>query len=87
MKGLMLNQREQARLETLTRVLEERLRVSDAALVLRATERHAWRMLGRTGETEPLLLLMGTEDVDRQPPSARMSVNGSFSQPTRRTLG
>ena len=45
MKGLTLNQKEEARLETLNRVLEGRLRVSDAALLLGVTERHAWRML------------------------------------------
>ena len=45
MKGLTLNQREQARLETLNRVLEGQLRVNEAAVVLGVTERHAWRML------------------------------------------
>ena len=47
MKGLTLNQKEQARLETLNRVLERQLRVNEAAVVLGVSERqrHAWRML------------------------------------------
>jgi len=45
MKGLMLSQKEQARLETLNRVLEGQLRASEAAMVLGVSERHTWRML------------------------------------------
>ena len=45
MKGLMLSQKEQARLETLNRVLEGQLQVSEAAMVLGVSERHTWRML------------------------------------------
>jgi len=45
MKGLTLNQMEQARLETLNRVLEGQLRVSEAAMILGVSERHAWRIL------------------------------------------
>ena len=45
MKGLTLSQREQARLETLNRVLEGQLRASEAAMVLGVSERHTWRML------------------------------------------
>ena len=45
MKGLTLNHREQARLETLNRVLEGQLRVNEAALVLGVSECHAWRIL------------------------------------------
>jgi transposase len=45
MKGLMLSQKEQARLETLNRVLEGRLLVREAAMVLGVSERHTWRML------------------------------------------
>ena len=45
MKGLTLSQKEQARLETLNRVLAGYLRVSEAALVLGVSERHTWRML------------------------------------------
>lgn len=45
MKGLTLNQKEQARLETLNRMLEGQLRVNEAAVVLGVSERHAWRML------------------------------------------
>jgi len=45
MKGLMLSQKEQARLETLNRVLESQLRASEAAMVLGVSERHTWRML------------------------------------------
>ena len=45
MKGLTLSQKEQARLETLNRVLAGHLRVNEAALVLGVRERHTWRML------------------------------------------
>ncbi len=45
MKGLTLNQKEQARLEILNRVLEGRLRASEAAKILGVSERHTWRML------------------------------------------
>jgi transposase len=45
MKGLTLSQKEQARLETLNRVLEGQLRVNEAAIVLGVSERHAWRMV------------------------------------------
>lgn len=45
MKGLTLNQKEQARLETLNRALEGKLRVNEVAIVLGVSERHAWRML------------------------------------------
>ncbi len=45
MKGLTLNQKEQARLEILNRVLEGRLRASEAARILGVSERHTWRML------------------------------------------
>ena len=45
MKGLTLSQKEQARLETLNRVLAGHLRVNEAALVLGVSERHTWRML------------------------------------------
>jgi len=40
-----LSQKEQARLETLNRVLAGQVRVSEAAIVLGVSERHAWRML------------------------------------------
>ena len=45
MKGLTLNQKEQARLEILNRVLKGRLRASEAARILGVSERHTWRML------------------------------------------
>ncbi|TFH11069.1 MAG: hypothetical protein E4H08_02220 [Candidatus Atribacteria bacterium] len=45
MKGLMLSQKEQPRLETLNRVLEGQLRASEEAMVLGVSERHTWRML------------------------------------------
>lgn len=45
MKGLTLNQKEQARLETLNHVLAGYLRVNEAARVLGISERHTWRML------------------------------------------
>jgi len=40
-----MNQKEQARLEILNRVLEGRLRASEAARILGVSERHTWRML------------------------------------------
>jgi transposase len=45
MGGLTLNQREQARLETLNRVLQKELTVEQAAPLLGVSERHAWRLL------------------------------------------
>lgn len=45
MKGLTLNQLEQARLQVLNQVLEGGLRVSQAASLLGVSERHGWRLL------------------------------------------
>jgi transposase len=45
MEGLTLSRKEQVRLETLNRVSEGQLRVSEAAMVLGVSERHTWRML------------------------------------------
>ena len=45
MKGLTLSQKEQARLETLNRILEGQLQVSEASVILGVSERHTWRML------------------------------------------
>ncbi len=45
MKGLTLSQREEARLQVLNQVLDGRLRVADAAMVLGVSERHGWRLL------------------------------------------
>jgi len=45
MRGLTLNQREQARLEILNRVLQGLMRVEDAAHILGVSERQAWRLL------------------------------------------
>jgi len=45
MKGLTLSQKEQARLETLNRLLEGQLQTSEAAMILGVSERHTWRML------------------------------------------
>ena len=45
MKGLTLNQREQARLEILNRVLQGWMRVHEAAPLLGVSERQAWRLL------------------------------------------
>jgi len=45
MRGLTLNQKEQARLVVLNRVLEKKLDIGEAALVLGLSERHVWRIL------------------------------------------
>lgn len=45
MKGLMLSQKEQARLQALNRVLEGKLKVWEVALPMGVSERHAWRLL------------------------------------------
>ena len=45
MKGLTLNQREQARLEILNHVLQGWMRVHEAASLLGVSERQAWRLL------------------------------------------
>lgn len=44
MKGLMLNRKEQSRVETLNRALAGKLPVDKAAIVLGVSERYAWRM-------------------------------------------
>jgi len=45
MKGLMLNTKEQTRLQILNAVLEGRWSIQEAAEVLVVSERHAWRIL------------------------------------------
>ena len=45
MKDMTLNQREQTRLHVLNTVLEHQLPVSQAAEIMRVSERHAWRTL------------------------------------------
>lgn len=45
MEGLTLNTKEQARLQVLNGVLEQRLSVAEAAQVLVVSERHVWRIL------------------------------------------
>jgi transposase len=45
MKGLMLSQREEARLVVLNKVLERELSVREASEVLGVSERHGWRLL------------------------------------------
>ena len=45
MKGLTLNQREQARLEILNRVLQGWVQVREASHILGVSERQAWRLL------------------------------------------
>lgn len=47
MKGLTLSQREQARLQTLNRVLEGKLKVKEAVFTMGVSERHGWRLLAR----------------------------------------
>ena len=45
MGGLTLTQQEQGRLQTLNLVLEGRMGVAEAAVVLGLSERHTWRIL------------------------------------------
>ena len=45
MKGLMLSQREEARLVVLNKVLEREMSVREASGVLGVSERHGWRLL------------------------------------------
>ena len=45
MKDVILNQREQTRLDVLNTVLAHQLPVSQTAEVMGVSERHAWRML------------------------------------------
>jgi transposase len=45
MKGLTLNQTEQARLATFNLVLEKQITVKQASKILKLSERHTWRML------------------------------------------
>jgi transposase len=45
MKGLMLSQREEARLVVLNKVLEREMSVREASEVLGVSERHGWRLL------------------------------------------
>lgn len=59
MKGLTLNQKEQARLETMNHVLEGRLTVREAALILGVSERHTWRMLAAYREEGAAALAHG----------------------------
>ena len=45
MKGLILSQREEARLQVLNKVLEKELHVREASRLLGVSERHGWRLL------------------------------------------
>jgi transposase len=45
MRGLILNQREQARLQVLNSVLEKQCSMVEAATLLGVSERHGWRLL------------------------------------------
>ncbi len=45
MKGLTLNQKDQARLQLLNRMLEGAMKVSEAASLMGLSERHTWRLL------------------------------------------
>lgn len=47
MKGLMLNQQEQGRLQVMNLVMEGQMGVAEAANILGLSERHAWRILTR----------------------------------------
>src|SRR3989304_2156654 len=47
MKGLILSQKEQTRLQALNRVLEGKLKVREVAEILSVSERHGWRLLAR----------------------------------------
>ena len=68
MKGLTLSQKEQARLETLNRVLEGQLRLSEASVILGVTERHTWRMLAANRQHGAAALAHG--DRGRRPANA-----------------
>ena len=45
MRGLTLNQKEQARLQVLNGVLQRRVRVAEAAQTMGVSERQAWRIV------------------------------------------
>jgi len=68
MKGLTLNQKEQARLETLNHVLEGSLKVREAAVIVGVSERHTWRMLAAYREEGATALAHGNRG--RQPVNA-----------------
>jgi transposase len=68
MKGLTLNTKEQARLQVLNGVLEQRLSVTEAAEVLAVSERHAWRILAAYRKEGALALCHGNRG--RQPANA-----------------
>ena len=45
MEGLTLSQKEQARIQVLNKVLEKRLEVGEAAVIMNLSKRQAWRIL------------------------------------------
>lgn len=45
MKGLTLSQKEQARIQVLNKVLEKRIEVGEAAVIMNLSKRQAWRIL------------------------------------------
>ena len=46
MKGLTLTTREQSRIQVLNGVIEGKVSMTEAAELMRVSERHAWRLLG-----------------------------------------
>ncbi|MFC2105541.1 helix-turn-helix domain-containing protein [Candidatus Bipolaricaulota bacterium] len=83
MKGLTLNQKEQARLEILNRVLEGRLRASEAARILGVSERHTWRMLAAYRGRELLPWLTAIEAAVQRMQQQKKPGNRSLSWPGR----
>ena len=69
MKDVILNQREQARLQVLSSVLEHQLPVSQAAVIMGVSERHTWRMLGAYRKEGAAALAHGTEADSSATPS------------------
>lgn len=60
MKGLMLSQREEARVQALNKVFEKQWSVKGAVRLLGISERHGWR---RTAKRRWQPLPMGTGEV------------------------
>lgn len=66
MRGLILSQQEQARLQVLNSVLEKRCSMVEAASLLRVSERHGWRLLAAYRREGATALAHGNRG--RQPP-------------------
>ena len=59
MKGLTLNQTEQARLQILNGVLSESCSVQEASRLMKLSERHTWRLLAAYGREGAAALAHG----------------------------